>query len=82
MLPAFPCPSWASETYAYVTGIPASCICATNESETVASIPSKPGKPMWPFASWMTLPFRSVIGPVGLITGLTYFAPISAWNPL
>ena len=61
--------------YAYVTGTPASCICATHDSDTVASIPSKPGKPTWPFASWITLPFRSVIGPLGLMTGSTYFAP-------
>ena len=45
MLPAVPWSSCASETYAYVTGIPASYICATHESETVASMPSKPGKP-------------------------------------
>ena len=29
----------------------------------------------WPVASWITLPLRSVIRPLGLITGLTYLAP-------
>src|ERR671937_1712017 len=81
MLPAVPCPSCASEMYAYVTGIPASCICATHESDTVASIPSKPGKPTWPLASWMTLPSRSVMGPLGLITGSTYLAPKRPLKP-
>src|SRR5215470_20413442 len=62
--------------------MPASCIFATHESDTVASIPSKPGKPAWPFESWIVLPFRSVIGPLGLITGSTYLAPNSPLKPV
>ena len=80
MFPDVPCSSWASETYAYVTGTPRSCICATHASETFASIPSKPGKPTWPVASWIVPPLRSV-GGENPIAGSTDFAPNSAWKP-
>src|SRR5438132_13666215 len=65
-----------------MTGTPASCIWAVQDSETVASIPSNPGKPTFPNWSLITLPLRSVIDPVGLITGFTYLAPNSARKPL
>src|SRR5882724_3001972 len=44
-------------------------------------MPSNPGNPICPVASWITLPLRSVIDPLALITGLTYFAPNSPLNP-
>src|SRR5215813_1220084 len=38
-------------------------------------MPSNPGNPMWPVASWITLPSRSSSGPPGLICGATYLCP-------
>src|SRR5207245_623675 len=70
--------------YAYVTGIPCSCICATYERETVAAMPSKPGKPIWPWRSWMTFPLRSVPGTVGMSVAMfssTVFA-VATWPTL
>src|SRR5436309_4917120 len=68
--------------YPKVTGIPASCICATYPSELAALIPSKPGKPGLPAGSVIGVEPSTVdtAGPPA-IAGSTYLAPNRPWNP-
>ena len=69
--------------YAYVTGTPCSCICATMPSVFFASAPSKPGKPQFPAGSLIGLPAVSFThGCPPVIAGLTYLAPKRALKPL